>query len=519
MIIRVVLYARVSSERQDVDLSISAQLKNLREYAEKNGFYVVAEYIDVAESGRTADRPQFRHMIADAKKSNKPFDAVLVWKYSRFARSREDSIVFKTMLKKAGVKVISITEPTEDTPIGKLIESFIEAIDEYYSLNLAEEVTRGMRESASRGFFVASYAPYGYRRVKVNDGGKERPKLEIEPDQARIVKRIFRLGSEGKGLIDITKALNEDGIMSPRGKKWGNTTIYNILTNESYTGTMVWGKQSKKELPPIRVENALPALIDKELFGQIQSHLKSRSFGSIHPKTVSSNYLLSGLAKCGHCGKNLIGQDAKSGRFHYYVCNTLNKKGSGSCQASYISKEKLEEAVLSKIKTHILTYENLKELVDIVNNARETTVEDDRQRLNSVIVDLNNVNQRLERLYDALETGTLTLADLAPRIQSLRQQQELLTATRMELENKLSDTRVELADMKTVRDCVEILKYLLDVSDISERKAFLKSFIKAVNVKGKEVSLEYTPELLTGMKAKETFKVPVIIHDGGRYWI
>jgi site-specific DNA recombinase len=259
-------------------------------------------------------------------------------------------------------------------------------------------------------------------------------------------------------------------------------------------------------------------LVEKEVFEQVQSFLRKRSFGSIHPKRVSSNYLLSGLVKCGYCGRNLIGQDAKGGRFHYYVCNTLRKKGAGSCRATYINKEKLEEAVLSKIRTHILTYENLKELVDIVNDTRECSVDDDRERLNSIISDLNNINQRLERLYDALETGTLILADLAPRIQSLRQQQEQLVSVRIELESRLSDTKVELTDMETVKCCLDVMRNVLNRSEITERKSFVRSFVKAVKVKGSEVSLEYTPDLLAGIESKETFRVLPIIQNGGQYW-
>jgi len=155
------IYARVSSERQDVDLSISAQLRALREYAARNGHQVIREFIDEAESGKTAARPAFREMIAMARRPKKPFGLILVWKYSRFARNRQDSIVFKTMLRKAGVQVVSITEPFEDTPTGRLLEAMIESLDEFYSANLGEEVTRGMREGARRGYYVASYAPYG----------------------------------------------------------------------------------------------------------------------------------------------------------------------------------------------------------------------------------------------------------------------------------------------------------------------------------------------------------------------
>jgi len=302
---KVALYARVSSEKQDVDLSILAQLKYLREYAARNGHEVTKEYIDEAESGRTTARPAFREMISTARRSQKPFDLILVWKYSRFARSREDSIVFKTMLRKNGIRVVSISEPAEDTPAGKLLEAMIESLDEFYSANLGEEVTRGMRESAFRGFYLSAQPPFGYRKVKVNDGGKERPKLDIEPNQARIVTRIFNGMLEGNGLIGIAKQLNSEGIGGPRGKGWMKTTIHKILTSEVYTGTLVWGRSSLRDLPIIRVDNAWPAIIDKNIFNQAQTLLKDRAPICLHPKRVASRYLLSGLARCGHCGKAL----------------------------------------------------------------------------------------------------------------------------------------------------------------------------------------------------------------------
>jgi site-specific DNA recombinase len=143
------LYARVSSDKQDTDLSISAQLKALREYATRNGYHVVREFVDEAESGRTAARPAFREMVSLARRPQKFFNAILVWKYSRFARSREDSIVYKTMLRKNGVQVVSINEPFEDTPTGRLLEAMIESLGEFYSANLGEEITRELRESAS----------------------------------------------------------------------------------------------------------------------------------------------------------------------------------------------------------------------------------------------------------------------------------------------------------------------------------------------------------------------------------
>ena len=169
------LYARVSSDRQDVDLSVSAQLRALRDYAQKNGYLVAREYIDEAESGRVANRPQFQKMLDEAAKPSAPFEEILVWKFSRFTRKREHAVAFKAMLRRRGVKVVSITEHADDSPTGKLMEAIIESIDEFYSENLAQEVMRGMRESASRGFWMTTRPPYGYRKVSVQDGPKKRP--------------------------------------------------------------------------------------------------------------------------------------------------------------------------------------------------------------------------------------------------------------------------------------------------------------------------------------------------------
>ena len=144
------LYARVSSDRQDVDLSVSAQLRALKEYAKANGYSVAREYVDEAESGRVANRPQFREMIEEGSKPKAPFEVILVWKFSRFTRKREHAVAFKSQLRRKGIRVVScITEQAEDNATGRLLEGIIESVDEYYSENLAQEVVRGMREAAS----------------------------------------------------------------------------------------------------------------------------------------------------------------------------------------------------------------------------------------------------------------------------------------------------------------------------------------------------------------------------------
>ena len=283
------LYARVSSDRQDVDLSVSAQLRALKDYAKANGYSVAREYVDEAASGRVADRPQFREMIEEGSQPNSPFREILVWKFSRFTRKREHAVAFKSMLRRKGIRVVSITEHADDSPTGKLMVAIIESVDEFYSENLAQDVVRGMREAALRGFFLASNAPFGYRRVKVSDGAKERPTLEVDPATAPVVREIFEKSLRGSGLKEICKELNDRGVTN-RGKRWYKGTLHYVLRNEAYTGIAVWGRTSKgeKTQEPVRVEGGWPALISRELFDAVQEAMRDRAPKVRRPARVGS---------------------------------------------------------------------------------------------------------------------------------------------------------------------------------------------------------------------------------------
>ena len=244
--------------------------------------------------------------------------------------------------------------------------------------------------------------------------------------------KLFKETLAGKGLKELGKGLNQEGIYGPRGKRWCKTSIYHILTSEVYTGTLVWGRRSRdgKETDPVRVENAWLPIVDKETFDRVQSIIKQRAPQCMHPRRTSSHFLLSGLARCGNCGKSLVGQDAKSGRFSYYVCGTLLKQGSGTCNTPYQNAPNFERLVIDRIKERILTKENLRELVRYVNEEMDVATIENRKRLDTIATELDDVNRRLDRLYDSLESGKLDIHDLAPRIQKLRHQQDQLEAAR-----------------------------------------------------------------------------------------
>ena len=312
--------------------------------------------------------------------------------------------------------------------------------------------------------------------------------------------------------------MNIKGICAPRGGRWGKTGVRVILANEIYTGTFVWGRNSKRGLEPIRVENAFPSIVDRDTFSNAQRQLRDRAPVRLHPKRAASRFLLSGLARCGYCGRALVGVDAKSGQFSYYVCGTLLKKGAGSCSAHYLNSSKFEGLVIDKIKEHILTKENLVRLVKLVNEEMDSASKSYRDELNAVSDDIINVSHRLERLYDAIEAGTIELSDLAPRIHDLRDQQEKLQARRGEIESFLSDRRVELANPAMVSRYVNDLRNLLSNRSLPERKAFIRSFVREVEVTGDNVLLTYTMPLAPGETSTEKVGVLSTVQNGGPLW-
>ena len=487
------LYARVSSDRQDVDLSVSAQLRALKEYAKANGYSVAREYIDEAESGRVADRPQFREMIEEGGKPKAPFDVIPVWKFSRFTRKREHAVAFKSQLRRKGIRVVSITEQAEDNATGRLLEGIIESVDEYYSENLAQEVVRGMREAASRGFFLGSKAPFGYRKVKVSDGAKERPTLEVDPATAPVVEEIFEKSLRGSGLKELCKELNDRGVTN-RGKRWNKGGLHYVLRNEAYTGAAVWGRTSKgeKAQDAVRVEEAWPALVSRELFEDVQQAMSARAPKVQRPARVGSPYLLSGLLRCGVCGKPYSAQGAKSGQFAYYICGTLFREGAGTCSARYLNAPRLETFVVEKIRERILNEETIVALVQLVAEEIDAMAGELSGRLEVVEAELSDVRKRLEKLYEAIETSELTLEVLSPRIMSLRHREEQLEAARYEAETWLEQRKVVLPDTDEIVEYVADFRNFLKDGTIPERKALIRNFVEGIEVVGDEATLTYT---------------------------
>ncbi len=232
------------------------------------------------------------------------------------------------------------------------------------------------------------------------------------------------------------------------------------------------------------------------------------------PGRVGSRFLLSGLLRCGVCGKAYVGQAAKSGRFAYYVCGTLQREGAGTCPARYLNAPKVEEFVVDTIKARILNDATITELVLLVAEEIDAVAGEVAGRLEAIAAELADVSSRLERLYEALETSALTLAALSPRILALRHRQDQLAAAREAAERQLAQRKVELPGTAEIREYVRDFRALLQRGTFPERKALLRNFVQGIEVVDDAATLTYTVPLPADGVTREGVPVLDFVQSG-----
>ncbi len=501
--VRWALYARVSSETQDVDLSISAQLKALRKYAAKHGWAIVREYVDDAKSARTDKRPAFKGMVEDALAGR--FTKILAWKFSRFARNRRDSIIYKSLLRKNGCDIVSINEKIEDTPEGHLLEGMIEVFDQFFSENMASDIRRGMREAIERGFTVGRRIPLGYRTKRVQDGPKERKRYVIDKRRAPFVREIFRKYDAGWVVLDIAADLNRQGIKKERKGPWGKKYIYRILRNQIYIGVYTSNGE-------VLNEKFCSPLIDRKLFDGVQARLDAQMpEGLYHPRAAGSDYLLTGLLKCSMCGSAFKGEIAHGhgGTYQYYLCSGRSHRGI--CDAPRIPKAVVEKAVLDRISKHILSRDNVEKLVEILNEAIRDTIAAIKADLVMIRRQKAEASQALEKLYVKSEQSEEANTAYAPRIIDRREELEELVLRELPLVEALEQSqKQELPDRKTVRKAVTEMRGSLASDDFLKTKAFVQSLVHGMTLhpKSGRAKLTYTFPIPGLSKYWENLQLP-----------
>lgn len=416
------LYIRVSTNMQE-ELSPDAQKRLLLDYAKKNGMIVSEEFIFIENgiSGKKATkRPEFMRMISMAKQKPAPFDTILVWKYSRFARNQEESIVYKSLLRKqCKIEVVSVSEPILEGPFGSLIERIIEWMDEYYSIRLSGEVTRGMTEKALRGGYQAR-PPLGY---KIAERGK--PPVVV-PEEAEIVKLIFHMYvDERKSFFDIARYLNQSGYKTSHNKNFEVRSIDYIIKNPTYCGMIRWNRTTnetneiKDKSEWIVTQGHHEAIIDKKIFDKAQEIFEStfRPRGA-RPSSTYKHWL-SGLIKCPACGRTMIAQTvykkSDGSPYAYFTCYGYSK---GKCYgkgriSSLVLEPAIKESLRKAVETGDISY--TLEKVKTVEAIDKTAILENQ---------LEQLRQKEKRIKDAYRDGVDTLEEYKDNKRILQKERE-----------------------------------------------------------------------------------------------
>lgn len=450
-----VAYARYSSAGQR-DVSIEQQLRDIRAYAEREGYTIIREYTDHARSGfrNVSARTEFQAMIASAMTGS--YDTVLCWKVDRFGRSREDSAIYKGQLSRLGVSVVYVMEPIPEGAAGVLTEGMLEAIAEWYSRNLSENVRRGMNDNARKCLYNGTTV-YGYDGIR-------NQRYQINEEQAAVVRQIFQLYIDGNSLAQIARILNDSGQRTESGKLFCINKLHNILKQERYLGIYMFGDY--------RIPGGMPAIIDEETWDKAQQ-MKSKT--SRHYESNPDYYLLTGKAFCGHCGKPMVGDSGTSvtgATYYYYTCQS--KKRRAGCKKKSLQKRLLEDMVINFLLDQVLSGPSIEQLADTIHEEMQSRR--NSSPLRSMESELRDTERKISNVNRAIAEGVFS----ASTLEMLHSLEDTAKSLRISIESR------HYAEEKML-DRDQVIFFLsrfssLDRNNPADRRFLIQTFLNSVYV-------------------------------------
>ena len=457
-----VIYARYSSDNQREE-SIEGQIRECTAYAEKNGITVVKHYIDRALSAKTDNRPDFQQMIKDSEK--RLFDIVLVWKLDRFARNRYDSAHYEYQLERNHVKLVSATEPISDSPAGIMVKSMLTGMAEYYSAELSEKVVRGMTENVLKGKYNGGTIPIGF---KVD----EEKFFQVDPLKAPFVVEAFQRYNDGATMKELMNWLNDSGVTTNRNQKFTYNSVQTLLTNKRYIG--------ENHFKDIVMPDSIPAIVDKDLFEEVQQKIKKNSRAPARHK-AEDDYLLTTKLFCGMCGAMMFGE-CGTGRnkvvHHYYKCSTA--KRFKTCKKKTVRKEWLEDLVIAETMKLIQD--------DAVINAIVAEVLELQEQENTTLPllekQMHEVENGIENMLNAIQAGVLT--------NSTKSRLEKLEVQQKELEVRIAEEKIVRPRLSENQVRFWLTRFRkLDPNVKSHRETLINTFVNAVYLYDEKVLITF----------------------------
>lgn len=349
---------------------------------------VIATYADRAMTGRNDRRPDYQKMMVDAKKRS--FKHVLVWKGDRISRDRYDKAYCRATLKKYGVSIVSVTEAIPDGPEGILLESLLDGLAEYYSVNLAENTLRGMKENALKCKHNGAAVPFGY--VVDSEGYYQ---LAGKAESAAVME-VFERYARGDKIKSILEYCARVGVKSAIGSKLNYSTLGNLISNPIYKGTY--------KFADVIIDDGVPAIVSADLWERA-NYMKNN--GNKRNRNKSTQiWSLTGKLTCGLCESPMVG-DSGTGRdktYYYYTCT--NKKDSKSCDLKSYPKEELEERICHVLEEVIRDDEFRNELINALSGALGEWRKQNEETKPLTHQRLKEVRARIKNLTEAIASGS-----------------------------------------------------------------------------------------------------------------
>ncbi len=477
-----VTYLRVSTADQakrggrEEGFSIPAQREANTRKATSLDAVIVEEFVDAGESGTSAaKRPELQRMLSYVREHH--VDYCIVHKLDRLARSRADDVSIHFALTQAGVTLVSTSENIDETPSGMLMHGIMSSIAEFYSRNLANEVTKGMVQKASIGGTV-SRAPLGYRNVHVNtELGRVDRTVEIDTERAHLITWAFYRYSEGDPTLrSLLDELTTRGLRTRATPKWPSkpltiTGLHKLLRNPYYKGEIRY----RGVIYPGLHE----PLVDPDTWQQVQDLLSSHAVAGTHQRT--NNHYLRGSAYCGTCGSRLMVTTARNRwgtQYLYLVCSGRARKIT-DCQRQAMSAEVIEELIEDEYRTIALSpalRDSIEELVLEDFDTLQAGSETEREQIESQRIELDAKRQKL---LDAHYAGAIPLDLMKSEQDRIAGHLTRIEAQLTSLDANFEQARSVLADtLDLTRDCHSAY---LEAND-STRRLFNQAFFAKIYI-------------------------------------
>jgi site-specific DNA recombinase len=483
---RVATYTRISTDEDRQPFSLGAQSERLESYARsQDGWRIVRRFTDQA-SGATLERPGLREALGEAGAG--VYELLLVYRVDRLSRSVRQLAQTAEELERSGVALRSATEPFDtSSPAGKMMLQMLGVFAEFERATIVERITVGMERAASQGRWVVGKVPYGYLREK------ETKLIHPHEPQAGVVRRIFAMYVKGRmGAEAIARTLNPEGYRTKNGTPFARPIVLSILNNPIYAG--------KVEFRGTTHPGLHEPLVDPATFETARRILAERGESQALRRGHATDYLLSGVIRCGRCRRAYVGTSARGrrGLYHYYVCSTRYRYGSEFCGGERLPKDPLEEAVMEQMEQVYRDSSLIEEAITSTAADDPNVAEEAAGRLAGLRQELAGARRSLDRYFAAFEEGSLSPSDCQERIAKLKARIDALMAEEASLTQQASQGVSEATSAVDVAEWARDLGTLLRAGTAQQRKALFRLLVKELRVMSRE-------EILP------TYKIPALV--------